>query len=152
LSSTGRKLTIGTCLIGAALAACGCTLPPAEATGPPAVASDACADRMHTILGQIVLYYSAHRQLPPTAEALSAAGGGTTPPLACPVSGKPYVYNPKGVPIVLGGRQYIVVLYDGEPTHWGARWGILIEPPLGRRSLIARVGLLPEKDFPAPGS
>ena len=131
--------------LAAALLAGGCGPQPPDAVHRSAVATDACADRMHEILGHVLLYYAAHRKLPPTAEALVAAGGGRVPPLACPISGKAYVYDPKGLPIA--GRKGAVVLYDPEPSHWGMRWGILIEPPAGSPGLSARVILLNERNF-----
>jgi len=140
-----RNVTIAACLAAVA-AAGGCGPTTLEVAPRPTAATDACAERMHDILGQILLYYAAHRMLPPTAEALSAAGG-SVPPLVCPVSGKSYVYNPKG--LLIADRPGIVVLYDCEPTHWGMRWGVLLEPPFGGRTLAARVILLEEKNFPA---
>ncbi len=111
----------------------------------PSVRKDPCAERLHNICGHLLLYYSTHRKLPPTLEGLHPTTGLPLPPLVCPVSEKPYVYDPDGVPIPnFPGR---LVVYDPEPTHSGMRWGILVGASAGAPNITARVILVPEKDF-----
>jgi len=118
--------------------------PPAEAR--PSVRKDPCAERLHEISGHLLLYVSTHKELPATAERFRAWCGPDLPPLVCPASGRPYAYNPAGIPLPhLAGR---MVLYDAGPTHHGMRWGILVSGSPGGGGLVAKVVLVAEKDLP----
>jgi hypothetical protein len=130
-------------LVVAALAG-GCQTPPPQTQRPP-VQFDACAERLHDLCGQFLLYYSAHRKLPPTVADLAAAGSLSSAPPVCPVSRRPYVYNPSG--LTVPGRKGRVVLYDAEPCHSGMRWGVLVDTPAGGGLITANVILLSENEL-----
>ena len=92
-------------------------------------ATDPCADRLHAICGAMLLYYAVNRRLPADVEELRAiAGPDPDVEFTCPVSGKPYVYNPDGLPRGKG-RPGFLVLYDAEGTHSGLRWSVAAEQP-----------------------
>jgi hypothetical protein len=134
-------------LVVAALAA-GCQ------TAPPAprrlgIQIDPCAERLHDLCGHLLLYYAAHGQLPPTLEDLKLDESLSPSPPVCPISNKPYLYNPSGLSIP--GRQGRLVLYDPEPTHSGMRWGILVTAPPGGGLMTANVILVSEKDLASGG-
>ena len=59
------------CLAVTALAA-GCH-PPAPEARPADVRTDACAERLHDLCGQVLLYYATHRKLPPTMKDLASS-------------------------------------------------------------------------------
>jgi hypothetical protein len=67
------------------------------------------------------------------------------------VSGKPYLYNPRGLPYSRGAG--LIVLYDAEPSHSGMRLGIAAEEPKGRNQpLVTHIVAEPEAHFhPAGG-
>ena len=131
---TNPKLITLACVIGLAA---GCQTTEPDLVRQPSVKKDPCAERLHDISGHLLLCYSTHRKLPPTPAELASDGGLPLPPLVCPASGKPYVYNPDGVSIPnLPGR---LVLYDPEPSHSGMRWGILVGPSADGASITARV-------------
>lgn len=111
--------------------------PPKASARTSAVLTDACADRLHEVCGELLLYYFDHRELPATAEELHS-----TTPLVCPVCNKPYTYNAAG--LFLPGWPGRLVMYDSTPCHGGARWGILAEPPQSGKPLVVRVILPPE--------
>ena len=131
---TNPKLIALACVIGLAA---GCQPAEPGLGRQPSVKKDPCAERLHDICGHLLLYYSTHGKLPPTPAELTSDDGLPLPPLVCPASGKPYVYNPDGVSIPnLPGR---LVLYDPEPSHSGMRWGILVAPSADGASITARV-------------
>jgi hypothetical protein len=109
---------------------------------------DPCAERMHDISGQFLLYFNAKRELPQTLEDLAKSAPGLLPPLICPKCGKPYVYNPEGLAMPDGQRR--VILYDPEPTHYGYRRGVVIDPIRPAKPLIADVRLIPEHPVFSP--
>jgi hypothetical protein len=121
---------------------------PGRPTAPLGAASDPCADRLHAICGPMLLYFAIHRRLPDDIEELRAvAGPDPEVEFTCPVSGKPYVYNPQGVPRGQG-RPGLLVLYDAEPTHSGLRWGVAAEPPRNTaQPLVTQVVAEPELMF-----
>jgi hypothetical protein len=104
---------------------------------------DPCAERLHDLSGRLLFYYSLHGALPAALEDLASADPTPLPPLVCPVSGKPYVYNREGLPV--RGRPGRAVLYDAAPTHAGMRWAALVDPPIEGKPRTARVLLLPER-------
>jgi hypothetical protein len=117
-------------------------------------AADPCGNRMHALAGAMLLYYAVHRQLPPTLDALQPFADDTGEDLhfACPVSNADYVYDPAG--LVSRGTEGRLVLYDAEPSHGGARWGVVAAPPRGTRPPTASAVRLTEQTFrrylPAP--
>lgn len=108
--------------------------------------NDPCGNRVHELAGVMLLYYAVHHQLPATLEELrSVADADQDLHFTCPVSGKPYIYEPAG--LVSGGNEERLVLFDPEPTHKGARWGVVAAPPHGLRPATASATLLPEAMF-----
>jgi hypothetical protein len=137
------KLTALCCLVALA---CGCR--PAE-PGPglvrrPSIRKDACGDRVHDICGPLLEYQAVHGKLPPTLADLPPGGDLPLPPLVCPVSGKAYVYNPKGLSV--GNWPGHVVLYDPEPSHSGMRWAILVGTSSDGGSITARAILVSDRE------
>ena len=129
------------CCVALAMIAAGCqtAAPAARKTG---VETDPCADRLHEISGRLLLYYSVTGKMPPTLADMRGVDSDPMPPLACPASGKPYVYNPVG--LVVQGRPGRLVIYDPAPSHNGKRWGILAAITAGDQPLSSRVVLVPE--------
>ena len=94
---------------------------------------DPCAEQLHDICGPLLAYYAVHQDLPARLDQLA-------PPktaLVCPVSKKPYVYNPHGMP--LADREGLLIVYDAQASHAGTRWAILAEPPKPGKPLVLRV-------------
>ena len=137
---TRRRNIAVTALAGwlavAALTA-GCQWPTKPEPRPIDIRSDPCAERLHDLCGQVLLYLAGHRTLPPTMNDLAASQSLPLPPLVCPMSGKAYVYDPKGR--ALRGRTGRLVLYDPEPSHQGFRWGILVRTDPKTGTISARV-------------
>jgi hypothetical protein len=129
------------CCVVLVMIAAGCQ------TAAPAVRKtgaelDPCADRLHEISGRLLLYYSVAGKMPATLPDMKGVDSEPLPPLVCPVSGKPYVYNPVGLPIA--GRRGRLVIYDAEPSHSGKRCAILADVGAEDKPLSARVILVPE--------
>ncbi|MGA2266444.1 MAG: hypothetical protein ABSH10_08460 [Phycisphaerae bacterium] len=122
----------------------GCQQPAAPAATMPAKSDDLdqCAERLHDIGGPLLLYYVTHRELPKSLDDLGKVGDNSIPPLVCPISGKPYVYDPVGLPVA--GRPGRLIMYDAVPCRPGKRWGILVETPPPGQPLVIRVVCLPE--------
>jgi hypothetical protein len=131
------------CWLAALALAGGCEPPAPPATRRPSVEIDPCAERLHDVCGQMLLYYSSHRALPKTLRELKAAGGQPSAPLQCPVSRKLYRYNPQGLDVA--DQPGKLVLYDPEPCHCGMRWGIFVIAPASGTLLTTRVILLPDE-------
>jgi hypothetical protein len=114
---------------------------------------DNCADRLHTIEGQIVLYYARFHRLPAALTELRAfADPGDDVSYTCPVSHQSYVYVSTG--LVFGTDPRRLIVYDATPAHNGGRWGILFSPAKGRQPLTTTVIPIPESSMkgfvPAP--
>jgi hypothetical protein len=114
---------------------------------------DNCADRLHTIEGQVILYYAKFHRLPAAlAELRAFADPGEDVSYACPVSHQSYVYVPTG--LVFGNDPRRLIVYDPTPAHNGGRWGILFAPAKGRQPLTTTVITIPESSMkgfvPAP--
>jgi len=126
------------CCVALTMIAAGCqtAAPAARKTG---VETDPCADRLHEISGALLLYCSIRGKLPDKLADLKGADIAPLPPLVCPLSGTPYVYNREGLQVQ--GRPGRLVVYDAAPSHDGKRWGILAD--LGAQ-LSARVIPVPE--------
>ena len=122
---------------------------PSAAPAPAAkldVNTDPCAMRLHEASGALLLYFSAHRDLPPTLEALSKApGAADIGELVCPLSHQPYVYTPQGLPSPDGESR--ILLADPQPSHAGMRWAVVVQPPT-QGPLIMKVIAIPEAQFP----
>ena len=109
---------------------------------PSVQIDDPCAERLHDVCGELLLYHSIHGRLPKSLEELQALDV-TATPLVCPISGEAYIYNPKGQQIT--GQPGRLVLYDAIASHSGMRWGIMVDDAGSGRLLQARVILLPEE-------
>jgi hypothetical protein len=109
--------------------------------------TDPCAMRLHDLSGALLGYYLYHQQLPSRLEELAQVPGfeGEVQ-LTCPVSNKPYVYNPVGVADANPIER--VIIYDPEPSHMGMRWAIaIVEPKQEGQALVTKVLALPESNF-----
>jgi hypothetical protein len=109
--------------------------------------NDPCPKRLHELCGPLLLYYATNYHLPESIDELGRVPGfESVGPYVCPVSGKPYVYNPRGIrsPSITS----FAVLYDAEPTHSGYRWAIVVEEPTGNAALQAKVVAWAESRFP----
>lgn len=135
-----RSVSLAVLVCWLAVAAAGCQTGAARRAG---AVVDPCAGRLHDLSGRLLFYYSLHGALPAALEDLASADPTPLPPLVCPVSGKPYVYNRDGLPV--RGRPGRAVLYDAAPTHSGMRWAALADPPIEGRALTTCVLLLPER-------
>jgi len=108
--------------------------------------TDPCANRLHDLCGPLLLYFNAQRRLPDKLEDLSQVPGfENIRDFTCPVSGKPYVYDPKGLAGLEPGSR--VIIYDPLPSHSGMRWGVAVTIPGNDDPLIAKVIGLPESKF-----
>jgi hypothetical protein len=109
--------------------------------------TDECATRLHDLCGPLLLYYKLNHQLPATLDQLRRTPGfDPGQELACPVSKRPYTYNPIG--IMTQDRQPRINLYDPAPSHAGFRWAVsIIEPKEEDGPLITKVVALPESAF-----
>lgn len=131
-----------------ALAVCGCPATPPRpeppATGQrPSTLVDPCAERLHDVCGQLLVYFNRHRKLPASLTELKGARTQPAAPLVCPVSQLPYRYQPGGLEIP--GQAGKLLLYDAKPCHTGMRWGIFVRPSKAGALLSTRVILLPDK-------
>ena len=134
-----ERLAAKTILTLAVLAG-GCQFQPATAPPDDAQAeTDPCAERLHDLCGQLLLYYSIHDELPRSLAELPKTGAA---PAVCPVSGKPYGYDRQGIQVV--GWPGRLIVYDAEPCHDGLRWGILADAPRPGKPLVVRVARPPE--------
>jgi hypothetical protein len=131
-----RLATLG--LLMVAMLATGCQVTPANPR--PSTALDPCADRLYEAVDPLLEFYALKGRLP---DQLSEVRPANAAPLVCPVSGKAYVYNPRG--LTVEGRKGFLILYDPLPSHTGMRWGVMVEPGGPDEPLAARVILLPNK-------
>jgi hypothetical protein len=139
--SRGLDLVGLACCVALATIAVGCQAA-APTTRKTGVETDPCAERLHEISGRLLLYYSVSGKMPAVLPDMKGVDSEPLPPLACPVSGKPYVYNPVG--LAVKGRLGRLVIYDPAPSHNGKRWGILAAVGAGDQPLSSRVVLVPE--------
>ena len=102
--------------------------------------------RLHDVCGPLLLYYATNRALPAKLEQLSDVRAfETVKDFTCPASGKPYVYNPAGLPAP--DRSMRLIVYDAAPAHGGTRWAIAIPISPGEGPLVAKVVAVPESRF-----
>jgi hypothetical protein len=120
--------------------------PRSDAAAAALPAEDECAARLHDISGLLLLYFVANKHLPEKLEDLAPlADPGTDFQTTCPVSGRPYVYVPGGLPGSGSGR--VLIVYDAVPAHNGIRWGIAASPPQGDQPLATWVMPFSEERF-----
>ena len=102
--------------------------------------------RLHDLSGALLSYYAVHYEFP--AELSDLAGqtwGPALPPLVCPVSQLPYIYDPEG--FLLPERSARILVHDAAPVHSRLRWAVTVEEP-GEDGLPAtKVLALPESFF-----
>jgi len=139
--------SLGACLLaGLAAMLAGCQ--PAPPSAPPRVSplNEPCAERLHELGSQLFLYYTRHGELPAKLESTEST------PLTCPVCGKPYVYDPRGVR--LANWSGWMILYDPQPCHGGMRLALLAEALEPAKPLVLRVLAVPENSirWPAAGT
>jgi hypothetical protein len=159
------------CLLAAMLAGCepgGAGKPVAQAATTTSAGTideqlNPCAEKLHDLCQQLLMYYLAHKELPPSLADLDSQGTSTHPAKnawCCPISGKPYIYNPQGLPLLnLKGS---MIVYDSLPCGRGrlggsgnslsqkttpVRWGILMQPHRPGRPLVISVVSQPEAVF-----
>lgn len=149
----GRRANLTACLLLLAAPLAGCKFqrvqpePKSTALIPML---DPCAERLHDIAGTLLLCCAATGDLPPDTAAIKRTGGEACPPLECPISKEPYVYNPAG--LTIPGQAGLLVLYDAKPSHNGKRWGLIVGQADRNKPLEVRVILLPEKTVVASQS
>lgn len=117
-----------------------------QAPVAPISNTDACATRLHDVCGALLLFYATNDRLPvDLSELQRAPGSEDIPSFTCPVSGKPYVYNPGG--IRMPEKASWVILYDPAPSHSNLRWAVSILEPVSGQPLVTKVVALPETFF-----
>lgn len=131
--------------------------PAAPSPRPPA--TDPCAERLHEVSGQLLLYYATNKRLPRSLDELAKAElRSSGPPLVCPESGKAYLYRPDG--LAIPDHPGLLVLNDATAVHNGGRWGIFRSTSDSGTSLGFRVmwideatmGSVPRATTPSPAS
>jgi hypothetical protein len=116
-----------------------------QAAAPAISNTDPCASRLHDICEPLLLYYLKNHQLPRRLEELRDLPGFEQIELTCPVSNKPYLYNPIG--ITTAENRTRLICYDPAPSHFGLRWAISIIEPEENGPLVTKVIGLPESHF-----
>lgn len=107
---------------------------------------DPCAMRLHDIGGAILMYYALNRRMPmELKEASLLSQSGDALKLTCPVSGRPYVYNPTGLQIP--GTNKRVIVYDAAPVHDGHRNCLIMPMPRRNQGMSTDVKSVPEAVF-----
>ncbi|MDB5321850.1 MAG: hypothetical protein JWN40_3481 [Phycisphaerales bacterium] len=108
--------------------------------------TDPCAGQLHDISEPLLLYYLKNHRLPGRLEELRAIPGFESIDLTCPVSKRPYLYNPIG--LTTAENRARIICYDPAPSHSGMRWAIsIIEPEDDNGPLVTKVIALPESHF-----
>jgi hypothetical protein len=108
--------------------------------------TDPCAGQLHDICEPLLFYYLKNHRLPGRLEELRTMPGFESIDLTCPVSKKPYLYNPVG--ITTAESRARIICYDPAPSHSGMRWAIsIIEPEEENGPLVTKVIALPESHF-----
>jgi hypothetical protein len=115
------------------------TATPPTASADDAVHSDATVVRLDDIVGDLLLYFQRHRNMPATLEDLLAEFPALN--ITAP-SGQPYVYYPQG--LTTPNIPKLLVVFDPAETQRGSRWCILVNPLRPGSPLTAEVKELPE--------
>ena len=109
--------------------------------------TDPCALRLHDFCGPLLIYFGQNHDIPTDTDELKQIPGfADAGPFECPLSHKPYVYNPQGV--ATSNPALRMILYDPEPSHRGMRWAVAIQAPKEGQPLVAKVIAVPEAQFP----
>lgn len=134
----------------------GCRSAPPSASSPAQpdqrVTTDASAERLHELSGQILAYYARHEQLPPSLEALAEEAGPGAPPAVSPGTGEPCVYH--APPLPLPRRSGLLLMHDPMPVvqrtaERSMRWAMVVQPKRRGAPLTAQVILLPASQVEA---
>jgi hypothetical protein len=139
-----------TSIILAAVLMCGCrsihSPGPSSSAAKPVV--DPCSARLHDIGGAILLYYALNRRMPARLEDVADLADLDAPlNFTCPLSGRPYLYNPKG--LAIPGTDKRIIVYDSTPAHDGQRRCLLMPPITPGKAVSTDVQSFPEKVFSA---
>ncbi len=131
--TTGRSIAVLAGVLGM-MTLLGCQGAPAPKAGQPKPQPvlDGCSERLHSLCEPLLLSYAAHKRFPGSLDELRR--GNAKLSLTCPVSGKPYEYNPDGLEVL--GRSLWVIVYDSVPCHSGLRWTIVCEAPRPGKPLV----------------
>ena len=149
-----RRGAIAAVLCAAALLVAGCTgtsrggngATRIESAEAPITNTDPCAMRLHDLSGALLAYYAIYYEFPQDLSELTAESMVVQPPpLECPVSGIPYIYDAAG--ILLPERGSRIIVYDPAPSHSRMRWAITVEEPAYGGLPITKVVALPESFF-----
>jgi hypothetical protein len=81
------------------------------------------------LAGHLLLYYAANNVLPATLDDLAVAFALSSEDVICPVSRRPYGYDPNGV--VDRITENVLIVFDPVPAHAGLRWAVAVGPPDG---------------------
>lgn len=121
---------------------------PGRSTAKLDAAHDPCVERLHALAGHLLAYYALNRTVPEHIEELAKVAGplDEPPQFACPVSGRPYLYVPAGVPRG-DNKPGTLVLFDSTPAHAGMRWAVAVDRPRGPGQLVTKVVAEPESTF-----
>jgi hypothetical protein len=110
------------------------------------VGTDSCGVQMGNIVEALLLYCERFRQLPPSLEDLQKTRDVESPlALVCPISHKPYQYEPRG--LSRPGLDKRIIIYDPQPSHDGKRWVIMMPTIHAPGALGFYLDELPEADF-----
>lgn len=91
-------------------------------------ATDPCANRLHDLIGALLMYYTLNKHLPPRLEDVRSFGDMLSPvELTCPTTNQPYVYIPVANLNRRDPKYRWLLVYDSVP-HEGRRWGIVAAP------------------------
>ena len=125
------------------------TLPTAQERTPPSdplAKAGGCDSRLQDISGLILLYMQQTHQLPQSLDDLRGYPGATdVGNFTCPVSGKPYIYKPDGIPTPSGAGR--IMVYDPTPAHDGMRLCLVIPDPGKSAAVVMQVIALPDSFF-----
>lgn len=129
--------------------------------------ADPCAANLDQINGALLIYYGLHKEMPPTLDDIpKLSPDGTHISLTCPVSGKRYVYYPRGLrpPVMLdqNGKLHpgtLLILYDADASHdmiqhltdgqkdydvkKKVHFGIVMDPPTGAPQQAVQTYVVP---------
>jgi hypothetical protein len=107
--------------------------------------------RLESIEEAILRYYLKHRVLPGNVDELDL---GTATPFTSPYNGKPLVYEPDGVPVMIPAATSNhsatvgkAVVWEADASYPGFRWAILIEPSARVSLLQSKVVAVPERQL-----
>ena len=146
MSPNDKSVTLALAMVLALAAGCTLPMPPPQrpASRPAGPESDPCAERLHEVAGQLLMFYVEHRQLPDALAQLNLPEA----QLSCPVCKRPYVYDPQGV--LLSNLSVRAVLWDPQPCHSGVRWAVVMDEPKPGKPLSLNV--IPIAQDPAAGN